>query len=482
MVNVKFNDECKESLLQGVQLITDAVATTFGPNADNVCIYQSNGVKITKDGATVCRAVNDPDPYVQMGIELVRKASVRVAKRVGDGSSTVCVLIRELINKCKDTENPIQTFRDLKEEVAKVIDYLDKNKIIINSDDVESLRKVATLSANGDKTIGDTVAEVFNKVGKTGIVQIEQSDELKDRVDYSTGFRIKSGYKAPYFVNTAKGTCELENVYVHISDVKMEEVKELAEIADKALKNKQSLLVIAPGFDSELIVFLKSNLDLLKSCAVISPNFRSYRQTLIEDIQDLLGPSSTCKKVVVTRDTTTFSGYTSNQVKIENKIQDLKAIVAENALSETEMNFHKERLANFTSGIATIYVGGISEAEISERYDRYEDAVMATEAALVGGILPGGGMALLKSAIKYPGMILDPILKAPYNELRVGDLDIPEDFWYGWNWRTTEVGNLYDMGIVDPFLVVKTALEEAVSTGGIILTCKCSILNLNNYD
>jgi chaperonin GroEL len=207
-------------------------------------------------------------------------------------------------------------------------------------------------------------------------VQFTESEEVNDRVEVSEGFRIDSGYASPYFVNTPKGECVLEDVLVHISDTKMEEVKEVTAIAEKALKMKKALLLIAPGFDSEITIFLSSNLNILKSCTVLSPNYRTYRTTLIEDVRALLGDSSMCKKVTISRDHTTFTGYDSNEELVNSKVENLREILKENSLSEIEMDFHKKRLANFTASIATIYVGGFSEVERGERYDRFEDAIL----------------------------------------------------------------------------------------------------------
>ena len=481
MTKVLFNGDCKAKLIEGVNLVTDAVQVTYGPNASNVCIKTPSSVKITKDGATTCRAVSHVDEYVQMGIDLVKDISVKTASSVGDGSSTVCILTRAIVETFKNYLNPIQLKNELQKECSIVKDFL--NSIKITSTTVEDFKKVATLAANGDTAIGSIIAEAFEKAGKEGLVQFTESEDVNDRVEVSEGFRIDSGYASPYFVNTPKGECVLEDVLVHISDTKMEEVKEVTAIAEKALSMKKSLLLIAPGFDSEITIFLSSNLNLLKSCTVLSPNYKTYRTTLINDVKALLGDSSMCKKVTISRNHTTFTGYDSNEELVNSKVENLREILKENSLSEIEMDFHKKRLANFTASIATIYVGGFSQVERGERYDRFEDAILATRAAIDSGLLPGGGVALYEAS-RLPGLkFLPSILKTPFSLLNKTDYRVdPIKTWEGKNLKTGELGNLYDMGIVEPYLVVVSALENAVSMGGSILTCECAILNNEIYE
>ena len=477
--NVKFGDKGREKVIQGVNLIADAVEKTFGPNGKNVCIKYPNGVKITKDGATVASAVNDGDPYVSMGIEIMRDISVKTAETIGDGSTTSLVLSRALVNKYKDHENPIELSRQLNEDCQNVINWLKQYKKEVTTK--EDLLKVATLSANNDPALGSLVAEAFNKVGKEGLVQFIESEDVTDRVEYTEGFRIESGFSSPYFVNTFKGTCELENVMVYISDTKMSEAKKVQELAGRALVANKSLLLIAPDFDSEIIIFLSRNLydkegnDKLKSCTVKSPDTRSFRDTLMEDVKILIGEDMHCDKVIITQDNTTFIGYNSDKDKLNARIESIRGIINENSLPEMEMEFHRKRLANFTSGIATIFVGGYSQVEIKEKRDRVEDAVMATRAAMLSGILPGSG-SIWRVPKKVAGGLYD-VLQIPFSLLSNGEpLNIDNTFWNGWNFKTKHYGNLYEMGIIEPFSVTENCLLNAVSTASLILTCDCLIL------
>ena len=472
-VNVKFGDECRQKLVEGVNLCVNAIETTYGPEGRNSLISDNSGVLITKDGFHTAMAVNDSDPYVSIGIKLIQDTCKKTAKDVGDGTSTVAILIRELVNHYNNL-TPKQG-RELAANVNRIIEFISTHKQEISSK--EDLIDVATISANNDREIGELIAEAFERVGKDGIVSFESSEEVKDRVEYSQGFRIDSGYSSPYFINTSKGNCELENVRVYISDVKLDEVKKVISIADQAVKDKKSLLLIAPEFDSEILVFLSANKELLKSCTVLSPARRNYRETLLADVRALLGDSSECKKVIITKSTTTFIGCNSNQELVNKRVEDIRNILSDSVLPEFDLEFHKKRLANFTSGLATIYVGGYSEAEVRERYDRIEDAVCATQAALKEGVVPGGGMAF-----RYA---LDDILNQQQAGIPNKDLvELIQVFLTVQKILDTDkltVTDILSRHVIEPFLVTKTVLENAVSTAVLILTANVAILNMNNF-
>lgn len=475
---IKFNEECREAIIKGVNIAADAIGNTFGPNGTNVIIRTGADIHLTKDGATVADAVKQDDPYIGIGIELIRRISRQTADTVGDGSTTSALLAREIVNAYKDNKNPIDLSRKLVADCAEIVNWLDARKKVCTSK--EDILKVATLSANNDPVIGELVATAYDKVGKDGLVLFTESEDVNDRVEYTEGFRIDNGFSSSYFVNTPEGNCELENVMVYISDSKMEEVKDLAKIADVAMRAKKSLLVMAPGFDSELLVFLNINKELLKACTVISPNHRMYREIMLNDIKTILGDSMCCDKVILTKNNTTFLGCHNDKDKIQSKITEIQERM-KNTSAETEINFLKKRFANFTSGIATIKVGGYSRVEVKERMDRVEDAVKAAAAAYTG-LLPGGGQALMHASLSLDNK-LTSIIKTPYTLLKTNN-ENPAlgDFWTGFNWKTGECGNLYEMGVIEPFLVTKIALENAVNTASLILTCNCAILSFGNYD
>ena len=488
-MSVLFNGNAKTPLIEGVNLIGNAVETTFGPNGRNVIIKNRSGIHITKDGATVAQYVNHEDPIVTMGIDVIKQIATKTAKDVGDGTSTSVILAKAIINLLKDScDHPIQIQRDLETDVKKVIDYLESIKKDINS--YEDLVKVATLSANNDEVLGKLIADAYQKVGKEGVVNFEESNDITDSIIYTNGMQLENGYYSPYFINTDKNTCELENVYIAISNDKLTELKQITEYAEKALEigkqldRKMSMLVIAPKIESQIIKFLIMNQDLLPSCAIISPNHSIYRDIILDDIKDIIGDKMICDKAEISKDNTILIGGNPNTEKVNFKIESIRNGLSSKSYSEFEVIFHKKRLSNLHGGIATILVGGYSKVEITEKKDRIEDAISAVKAALDGGILPGGGVALFRASILNEYKYLENILKEPIKLLKsLSDnkeelLDI-NNHWEGINFKTLKQGDMYEMGIIDPFLVVKTALTNAVSAASLILTSECSIINMD---
>lgn len=485
-MSVLFNENAKTPLIEGVNLIGNAVATTFGPNGKNVIIKNRSGIHITKDGATVAQYVNHEDPIVTMGIDVIKQIATKTAKDVGDGTTTATILAQAIVNELKDNnEHPIQIQRDLEEDVKKVIDYLESIKKEITS--YEDLIKVATLSANNDENIGKLIAEAYQKVGKEGVVNFEESNDITDSIIYTTGMQLDNGYASPYFINSDNNTCELENVYIAISTEKLTELKQILPYAEHALKlgkeldRKMSMLVIAPKIESQIIKFLLMNNEQLSSCAIVTPNHGIYRDIILDDIKSILGDKLICDKVEVSKDNTVLIGGSPIQSDVDKKIEEIRKKLNSKSLSEFEVIFHKKRLANLNGGIATILIGGYSKVEIIEKKDRVEDAVAAVRAALDGGVLPGGGVSLLRASkldLKY----LWKIITRPFDELSLNSnvliTTVNKDDWQGFNFKTMQEGDMYEMGIIDPFLVTKTALTNAVSAASLILTNGCSILNM----
>ena len=489
-MSVLFNENAKTPLIEGVNLIGRAVSTTFGPNGKNVIIKNRGGIHITKDGATVARYVNHENPIIEMGIEVVRQIATKTAKDVGDGTSTSVILAQAIINELKDNnDHPIQIQRDLEEDTRKVIDYLESiKKEIISYDD---LVKVATLSANNDESLGKLIAEAYQKVGKEGVVNFEESNDITDSIVYTTGMQLDSGYSSPYFINSDNNTSELENVYIAIINEKLTELKQILPHAEYALKlgkeldRKMSMLVIAPKIESQIIKFLIMNNDQLQSCAIVTPNHGIYRDIILDDIKSIVGDTLICDKVEVSKDNTILIGGNSIKEEVDKKIEDIRKKLNSKSLSEFEIIFHKKRLANLNGGIATILIGGYSKVEIIEKKDRIEDAVSAVRAALDNGILPGGGVSLYRASLNVNTKYLSKIIREPFkllmensNATNVVNTILSNNDWQGINFKTLENGDMYEMGIIDPFLVTKIALTNAVSAASLILTNGCSILNM----
>lgn len=470
--NVKFKEEARSGIISGINCAVDAIQTTFGPNGNNVLIKSSEGVKSTKDGKTVVTSINLPNPYEQIGVELISEASKHMADTVGDASSTVGILARQLIEQFKGHPNAIQLFRELntyKENLLKVLKS-EKHRVSSKKD----LVRVASVSANNDTTIGKMVADAYDKVGLDGIVQYEAGEEAFDTLEYIKGFKIESGYLNQGFVNSSKNTCELTNVLVHISDLKMENIKEVMSLCEKAMQEKKSLLLIAPEFDSEVTIFLKSNLNLLKSCCILTPNFRIYRQIAAEDIADILGETMTCKKVICDAKTTTFIGYESNQYSVNKKVAEIKERIKNKAYNEFDLAFNKKRLANFTSGIAIIHVGGFSEIERGNRMDLFEDSILATRQALLGGYIGGGGTGLAEAANKLlSGTSCSTTLFDFVDSMKfISRLLHHEDI---------TSNEMIKKGILEPVLITKEYINTAFSIANQVLACDCAIINNNLF-
>lgn len=456
MKNVLMNDEARAKLIAGVNLAADVAAVTYGPNGHTVI----SGDHITKDGMTAVSWIYDPDPFIMMGVNLMKEIAKRSSEVAGDGSTTSEILAREVVNTCTKEDIPI-----LKDGLTKTIEFLKQNRRFISSK--EDLKTIATIAANGDSLIGELVSEAFHKVGDDGIVAFTESeDSVEDYISYTNGFRVDNGYTSSGFVNTPQNTCELNNVFVYISDTKLEEAAKIADIANECVKKGKSLLLIAPEFDSEIYVFLQSNLNLLKSCCVISPAFKKQRTILVQDIKILLGEQSYCDKVIVTKKDTTFI-QNKKFPEIAPRVEEIKNIINNGNLKESELDFHKKRLANFTSGIATIYVGGYSQFEIKEKLDRIEDAVRAADCALKEGILAGAGSSLYEAAKSLPSEYdkFSYIVNTPYRLLNGID----------------NMNTAFEKNIIEPYLVTATALENSINIATTILTCDCAIVQPKNY-
>lgn len=445
-------NECRQKLIEGVNLAADVVQVTYGPNGRTVIC----GDHITKDGMTAVSWVKDDDPYVMMGVNLMKDIAKRTADIAGDGTSTSVLLARQVINTCSAADVPL-----LKEGVVQVVESLKRRRKMVTTP--TQLRTVATVSANGDTKIGSLVAEAFEKAGADGVVTYTESEDVEDSVSFCDGFRIDNGFAHPGFANTSQDNCELNNVFVYISDTKLSEVKEIIDIADTCMKKGKSLLLVAPDFDSEIYMFLQSNLEILRSCCVISPSFKKERTILVQDMRILLGEKSLCDKVIVSSDSTIFLCNRDTE-KVRERIEEIRNTL-QYPMNDYEMEFHKKRLANFTSGIATISVGGYSQFEIKEKLDRVDDSIRATECAVREGLLVGGGIALYGASHE---------LDSKYEALK-GVLRLPTELLQG-------TGVKIDGDVIEPYLVVKTALENAINIAVTILTCDCAILPYSRFN
>lgn len=476
MENVMFN--AKDSLINGVNLISDAVSSTFGPQGLNVIIKSPSGLHVTKDGATVAKFVSSDNSYEQIGVDVIREIAMKTAKDIGDGTTSATVLAQAIVNNLdKVEEHPIILNRTLKEDVEMVLNFLESKKKEIDTE--EDLIKVATMSVNGDTVLGQLIGKTYYQVGKHGVVMVEESSDTETKVKITNGIKLDGGYHSPYFINTLKNECILENVHLVTFEKKITTFKEIEESCRQAISLNKSLVIMAPHVESSVLMALLKNRDAgkLNSCCVKTPGHGIYRTMLIEDLK----LNNEISKVVIDKDSITIVGDMPNEVK-EKEINKIQEILKNKDLSEFEIKFHKKRLANFIGGIATIFIGGYSSIEIKERKDRVDDAIAAVKAAFDGGVLPGGGVSLYRASKELPLKHLKEILQKPItllsNNANTNIKDLPVDFWSGKNFRTNEIGNMYEMGVIDPYLVTKISLENAVNAASLILTSKCSIISM----
>jgi len=472
-----FGNDSRENLIKGVNIIGDAVQTTYGPNGKNVFIKGVSDLIVTKDGATVAKYVEDEDPSIQMGIDIVRKIAKKTEDDVGDGTTTSTILAKEIVNLLKSSkDHPIEMGRKLQEDVKKVTDYLYTLKKDISSK--EDLIKVATIATNNDEVLGQLIGEAFYRVGKEGVVHVEESSDFETTVIYTKGVSIESGYAAPYFINNENNECVLENVMIYISEYKLNKPKEILDIANKAIRMEKSLLIIAPKSDSSVITTLltNSNNGTLKACLVNAPNHGHYREMLYKDIKNNIGEF--CNKVIVSMHKTVLIEGTKND-ECPLEIKKIHKILENKSLSDFEKSFHAKRLANYKGGIATIYSGGFSPVEMNEKKDRIEDAIGAVRAAFHEGVLPGGGTALAKASDNLTLNYLNRVLYIPSRILRESSnielIGFKKEFWVDIDLKTKEIKDYYEIGVLDPYLVTKISLENAVSAASLILTSGCSI-------
>ena len=479
MENVMFN--AKDSLIKGVNLISDAVSSTFGPQGLNVLIKSPSGLHITKDGATVAKFVSSDDSYEQMGMDVIREIAMKTAKDIGDGTTSATILAQAIVNILgKEEVHPIILNRALKLDVEKVLSFLNEYKKEITTE--EDLIKVATMSVNGDTLLGELIGKTYYKVGKFGVVLVEESSDTQTSVKVSDGVKLESGYHSPYFINTVKNECVLENVNIVYFEKKITTMREITQACTEAINQNRSLLIIAPSVDSSVTMALLKNRDAgkLNSCCITTPGHGVFRTTLLEDLK--INTNLYASKVVVSKDSTIVVGKVESTQK-EQKIQEIKTILENKELSEFEVNFHKKRLANYIGGIATIYIGGYSSIEIKEKKDRIDDAIAAVKAGYEGGVLPGGGIGLYKAANQLQLNYLNKVLLVPIQVLSknagsdLEGIDL-NNFWTGKDFRKGVTGDMYELGIIDPYLVTKIALENAVNAASLILTSKCSIISM----
>ena len=518
---IEFGPEGREKLVKGINTLADAVVSTLGPNGRNVVIEKNHGqVQSTKDGVTVAKQISLKDPVENLGVNLVKDASLKTADKAGDGTTTSTLLAREMIkgglSHLNNGANAVEIKREIDSSVKEVIQSL-KSKISEDISSEDQLEQVATVSANNDKEIGKLIATALDKVGDEGIVHIEESKSGETYLETVEGLQFDRGFKSPYFVtdnNTMTST--LTDVSVLIADHKFTNVKELLPILEGVAKQAKSLLIIAEDIDHEALATLIVNKQrgTLDVCAVKAPDFGDRRKLILEDIAIMTGGQvfdkskgmkldkfswewfGEARTATISKTTTTIIDGKGDEDTINKRIEEL-AHQVEGSESEFEREQLQSRLAKMCGGVSIIHVGGRNETEMNEKKDRVDDALHATKAAIEEGIVPGGGSALLyaRESINNCNIGAEIVYKAcgkPFEQILINAghdsvkaqmlgkyqlIESGNDTWAGYNIKTEKVVNMKESGIIDPTKVTRVALENAAAVAGTVLLTECIVVN-----
>ncbi|WP_064713113.1 chaperonin GroEL [Rhizobium bangladeshense] len=517
---VKFNVEARDKMLRGVDILANAVKVTLGPKGRNVVIDKSFGApRITKDGVSVAKEIELEDKFENMGAQMVREVASKTSDVAGDGTTTATVLAQAIVKEgakaVTSGMNPMDLKRGIDLAVTAIVEELKTNarKISNNSE----IAQVGTISANGDPEIGRFLAEAMEKVGNDGVITVEEAKTAETELEVVEGMQFDRGYLSPYFVtNSDKMRVEFEDPYILIHEKKLSNLQSMLPVLEAVVQSGKPLLIIAEDVEGEALATLVVNKlrGGLKIAAVKAPGFGDRRKAMLEDIailtagtvisEDLgiklenvtLNMLGRAKKVTVEKENTTIIDGVGSKEEISGRIAQIKAQIEETT-SDYDREKLQERLAKLAGGVAVIRVGGSTEVEVKEKKDRVDDALHATRAAVEEGILPGGGVALLRAvkaldAVKTANddqrvgvEIVRRALEAPARQIAenagaegsvvVGKLREKSEFSYGWNAQTGEFGDLYAQGVIDPAKVVRTALQDASSIAGLLVTTEAMI-------
>ena len=522
---VTLGGTARKNLVEGIDILADAVISTLGPNGRNVVIANDNGTpQSTKDGVTVAKSISLSNPEQELGVQLVKQAAIKTAEKAGDGTTTSTLLAREMVkaglNALNNNENAVQIKRDIDTTVKQVVENL-RSKISEDISGEEQLEQIATISANNDPETGKLIATAIDKVGMEGVVHIEESRTGETYLETVEGLQFERGYKSPYFVtNNTTMTSTLDNPLILIADQKITQVKELLPVLEAVSNQGKSLLIIAEDIDNEALATLIVNKmrGTMKVCAVKAPDFGDRRKLALEDIAITTGGIVLDKQkgmkldkfswewfgeartVTIEKEQTTIVDGKGAVESIETRIEELQQQI-DKATTPFETEKLQERLAKFTGGVAIIHVGGNTETEMKEKKDRVDDALHATKAAIEEGIVPGGGTALLYASsgleAKTTGaqIVIEACAK-PFNQILVNAgydqvkgqiladnlVNSGNDVWAGYNIKTDETVNMKEAGIIDPTKVARTALQNAASVAGTVLLTECTVVNEPNDD
>src|SRR5262245_29996668 len=520
---VKFSVDARDKMLRGVEILANAVKVTLGPKGRNVILDKSFGApRITKDGVTVAKEIELEDKFENMGAQMVREVASKSSDFAGDGTTTATVLAAAIVKEGTKSVaagmNPMDLKRGIDLAVESVVEHLKSNSKKVTSN--EEIAQVGTISANGDHEIGKFLAEAMKKVGNEGVITVEEAKSLETELDVVEGMQFDRGYISPYFITNAdKMRVEFDDPYILINEKKLSGLQELLPLLEAVVQTGKPLLIIAEDVEGEALATLVVNKlrGGLKVAAVKAPGFGDRRKAMLQDIAILTGGTAIsedlgiklenvtlqmlgrAKKVMIEKENTTIVNGAGKKADIEGRINQIKAQIEETT-SDYDREKLQERLAKLAGGVAVIRVGGATEVEVKERKDRVDDALHATRAAVEEGILPGGGVALLRAgkALKRvktqnddqrTGVeIVRKAIQTPARQIAinagedgsviVGKIVEKDQYAYGYDAQTGEYGNLVSKGIIDPTKVVRTALQDAASIAGLLITTEAMVAEL----
>jgi chaperonin GroEL len=520
---VKFSVEARDKMLRGIDILSNAVRVTLGPKGRNVILDKSFGApRITKDGVTVAKEIELDDKFENMGAQMVREVASKAADAAGDGTTTATVLAHAIVKEGAKSVaagmNPMDLKRGIDLAVNAVVEHLQQNSKKVTSN--EEIAQVGTISANGDAEIGKFIADAMKKVGNEGVITVEEAKSLDTELDVVEGMQFDRGYISPYFVTNAdKMRVEMEDAYILINEKKLSSLNELLPLLEAVVQTGKPLVIVAEDVEGEALATLVVNRlrGGLKVAAVKAPGFGDRRKAMLQDIAILTGGTAIsedlgiklenvtlqmlgrAKKVMIDKENTTIVNGAGKKADIEARVSQIKAQIEETT-SDYDREKLQERLAKLAGGVAVIRVGGATEVEVKERKDRVDDAMHATRAAVEEGIVPGGGVALLRAVDALKKLrthnddqktgvdIVRKALSSPARQIAinsgedgsviVGKVLEKDQYSFGFDAQTGEYGNLVSKGIIDPTKVVRVAIQNAASVAGLLITTEAMVAEL----
>jgi chaperonin GroEL len=518
--DVKFNTDARNRMLKGVNILADAVKVTLGPKGRNVVIDKSFGApRITKDGVTVAKEIELEDKFENMGAQMVKEVASRTNDEAGDGTTTATVLAQAIVKEGMKSVaagmNPMDLKRGIDLATAKVVEHIKAAaRTVENSDEVA---QVGTISANGEAEIGRQIADAMQKVGNEGVITVEENKGLETETEVVEGMQFDRGYLSPYFVTNAdKMVADLEDCMILLHEKKLSSLQPMVPLLEQVIQSQKPLLIIAEDVEGEALATLVVNKlrGGLKIAAVKAPGFGDRRKAMLQDIAILTGGQvisddlgmklenvtmdmlGTAKRVSITKDETTIVDGAGDKAEIEARVSQIRTQIEETT-SDYDREKLQERVAKLAGGVAVIRVGGMTEVEVKERKDRVDDALNATRAAVQEGIVVGGGVALVQGAKVLEGLtginsdqnagiaIVRKALEAPLRQIAenagvdgsvvAGKIRESDDLKFGFNAQTEEYGDMFKFGVIDPAKVVRTALEDAASVAGLLITTEAMV-------